>query len=120
ERSPRLGVLPDATPQQIHRAYRKAAKTAHPDAGGAPEQWAAIIEAYETLKDPRRRRIYDDTGEVEPGAADNHYAARLMRIAAAMDEIAAGSPDLMYMDWPGKLRAPFRERVAQMAQGSVA
>lgn len=115
----RLGVRPDATPAQIHRAYRKAAKTAHPDAGGSPEQWAAIIEAYETLKDPRRRRVYDDTGEIEPGAADNHYAARLMRIAAAMDELAGNSPHLGSIDFPARLRLLFRERIAQMRRGIV-
>lgn len=115
----RLGLQPDATPQQIRRAYRKAAKTAHPDAGGSPERWAAILEAYETLMDERRRRIYDDTGEVEPGAADNHYAARLMRIAAAMDEIAAGSAQLTGIDWPNRLSMLFRQRIAQMRQGIV-
>jgi hypothetical protein len=115
----RLGVQRDATPQQIHRAYRKAAKTAHPDAGGSPDQWAAIVQAYETLKDERRRRVYDDTGEIEPGAADNHYAARLMRIAAAMGEIAAQSPRLTEIDLPNRLRMLFRQRIAQLRQGLV-
>src|SRR5262249_49662840 len=71
-----------------------------------------------TLKDERRRRIYDDTGEVEPGAADNHYAARLMRIAAAMDEVAANAP-LGTIDVPARLRVLFRQRIAQMRKGIV-
>jgi curved DNA-binding protein CbpA len=113
----RLGVLPDATLQQIHRAYRLAAKRAHPDVGGSREDWARILEAYETLKDDRRRRIYDETGEVEPGAVDNHYAQLLMRLTVAMDEIAANSlrqgPPFTHIDWVGSLRALFRTKMQQ-------
>jgi hypothetical protein len=113
----RLGLQPDATPVQIRRAYRRAAKTAHPDTGGSAEQWAAILEAYETLIEPRRRRIYDDTGSVEPGAADNHYAALLMRLAAAMDEIAADNPQLAWVDWPRMLRIHLNAKIQQDRQG---
>jgi curved DNA-binding protein CbpA len=117
----RLGLQPDATPPQIRRAYRRAAKTAHPDAGGSPAQWAAILEAYETLMDERRRRIYDETGEVEPGAVDNHYAALLMIITGAMDEIAAQSgqsaPPFDQIDWVGSLRALLRTKIQQIRQG---
>lgn len=114
----RLGVLPDATPQQIHRAYRLAAKRAHPDVGGSKEQWASILEAYETLIDPRRRRIYDDTGTIEPGAVDNHYAALLMRVATAMDEIAAHQgPRLDRIDWVASLRDLLRAKILQIRQG---
>jgi curved DNA-binding protein CbpA len=116
----RLGVLPDATLQQIHRAYRLAAKRAHPDVGGSREDWARILEAYETLKDDRRRRIYDETGEVEPGAVDNHYAQLLMRLTVAMDEIAANSlrqgPPFTHVDWVGSLRASFRTKMQQGRQ----
>jgi curved DNA-binding protein CbpA len=115
----RLGLPPDATPPQIRRAYRKAAKTAHPDAGGSPEQWASIVEAYETLNDPRRRRIYDDTGTVEPGAADNHYAQRLIHLATAMDEVAAQYPQLAHVDWADSIRRVLNTRIQQCRQGVV-
>lgn len=113
----RLGVLPDATPAQIRRAYRLAAKRAHPDVGGTKGEWSAILEAYETLIDDRRRRIYDETGEVEPGAVDNHYAQLLMRLTVAMDEIAVNSlqqgPPFTHIDWVGALRALFRAKIQQ-------
>lgn len=117
----RLGVLPGATPTQIHRAYRKAAKTAHPDAGGTKEQWSAILEAYETLHDDRRRRIYDETGTIEPGAVDNHYAALLMRLAGAMDQVRdeaaqAGLP-FARIDWLPALRRVLSTHIAQCRKG---
>lgn len=58
-----LGVGRDATEDEIKRAYRKLARTHHPDAnGGDPEAEARFKEitlAYETLRDPERRRRYD-------------------------------------------------------------
>lgn len=119
----RLGVRHDATPQQIHRAYRLAAKRAHPDVGGSKAEWSAILEAYETLHDDRRRRIYDETGEIEPGAVDNHYAALLMRIAAAMDEIAVGAAQaglpFSRVDWVSDLRRVINTNIAQCRKGAT-
>ena len=55
-----LDVRADASADDIRRAYRSKAKTAHPDAGGDPAAFRAIQEAYETLTDPVRRSDYDD------------------------------------------------------------
>jgi len=57
-----LGLERDAGEQNIRDAWRKAAKTAHPDAGGDAEHFARLQVAYELLKDPVRRRVFDDTG----------------------------------------------------------
>ena len=57
-----LGVARDADEAAIKAAYRKVAKTAHPDAGGDTEAFAKISACYELLKDPVRRRVFDDTG----------------------------------------------------------
>jgi curved DNA-binding protein CbpA len=56
-----LGVDKTATPEQIKRAYRNKAKTAHPDKGGT--DFAPVAKAYEVLKDPERRLLYDTTGK---------------------------------------------------------
>ena len=64
-----LGLERDADNQAIRNAYRKAAKSAHPDSGGDPEQFARLQVAYELLKDPVRRKVYDDTG-YDPQLAD--------------------------------------------------
>jgi DnaJ-class molecular chaperone len=56
-----LGVDPDATQDQIKSAYRRKAKQSHPDiCEGGGERFRDVQDAYETLSDPARRRVYDD------------------------------------------------------------
>jgi len=64
-----LGVERDADEAAIKSAYRKVAKAAHPDSGGDAEQFARLQTAYELLKDPVRRKVFDDTG-YDPQLAD--------------------------------------------------
>lgn len=57
-----LGVRPNAPSEAVRKAYRERAKQLHPDR--AREGEAAMVElnrAYETLKDPKKRRAYDMT-----------------------------------------------------------
>jgi len=57
-----LQVRPQATAEEIHRAYRALALQYHPDRNSTPEASAtmtAINEAYSVLADPVRRRGYD-------------------------------------------------------------
>ncbi len=57
-----LGVKPDASEAEIKAAYRKLARKYHPDVskeGGAEEKFKAVNEAHEALRDPERRRAYD-------------------------------------------------------------
>lgn len=47
-----LGVEPDATAAEIHRAYRKQVKRAHPDRkSGSRSAFQLVTEAYERLRD---------------------------------------------------------------------
>ena len=51
-----------ASAEEVKSAYYRAAKKYHPDvnkAPGAEEKFKKINEAYEFLKDPERRRLYD-------------------------------------------------------------
>jgi curved DNA-binding protein len=60
-----LGVARDATTAELKRAYRKLARRYHPDVSEEPEaeaRFKEINEAYEALKDPERRRAYDQLG----------------------------------------------------------
>src|SRR5690349_760410 len=60
-----LGVPKTASPEEIQRAYRKLARTYHPDVNadpGAEERFKEIAEAYDVLSDPDTRHRYDAFG----------------------------------------------------------
>ena len=60
-----LGVPRDASQEDIQRAYRKLARTYHPDVNhdpGAEDQFKEVSEAYDVLSDPETRRRYDTFG----------------------------------------------------------
>lgn len=57
-----LGVPRDATPEAIKKAFRKLARTHHPDAGGDEAKFKEINEAYEVLSDEKKRKLYDQYG----------------------------------------------------------
>jgi len=60
-----LGVPRDASTEDIRKAYRKLARENHPDvnkAAGADDRFKEISEAYEVLRDPDKRKRYDQLG----------------------------------------------------------
>lgn len=54
-----LGVSQKASDDEIKKAFQKLAQKYHPDAGGDAEKFKEVSEAYTTLKDPDKRREYD-------------------------------------------------------------
>ena len=61
-----LGVSKDAGKDEIKSAFRKKARTLHPDVNKAPdadEKFKELGKAYETLMDDSKRATYDRYGE---------------------------------------------------------
>lgn len=57
-----LGVKSDASDAEIKSAYRRLARKYHPDVSketGAEDKFKAVNEAYEALREPDRRKAYD-------------------------------------------------------------
>ncbi len=57
-----LGVSRTASANDIKKAFRKLARTHHPDAGGDEAKFKEINEAYEVLSDEKKRALYDQYG----------------------------------------------------------
>ncbi len=61
-----LGVSRDASQADIQKAFRQLARKYHPDKNkepGADKKFKAVSEAYEVLKDPDKRKKYDELGQ---------------------------------------------------------
>ncbi|GAO45814.1 DnaJ domain-containing protein [Saitoella complicata NRRL Y-17804] len=63
-----LGISPDASSNEIKKAYHKLALETHPDKVPEPEREEAaekfkdIQDAYDTLREPESREMYDEFG----------------------------------------------------------
>jgi molecular chaperone DnaJ len=90
-----LGVARDAAPEEIRTTYRKLAMQLHPDRNPgnkeAEEKFKECAEAYEVLRDPEKRRRYDQFGrEGLGGPAGEPHFANAEDIYAAFQEIFGG------------------------------
>mmetsp|Transcript_106995 Transcript_106995/g.332455 ORF Transcript_106995/g.332455 Transcript_106995/m.332455 type:complete len:598 (+) Transcript_106995:239-2032(+) len=61
-----LGVARDASLATVRTAYRAKMVQHHPSKGGDPAVLASISEAYAVLISAPRRKLYDETGRIEP------------------------------------------------------
>lgn len=67
-----LGVSRTASQDEIKKAFKKLARTYHPDINkeaGAEERFKEVNAAYDMLGDPEKRKLYDEFGEIatKPG-----------------------------------------------------
>lgn len=70
-----LGVIKTASDQEIKQAYRKLALKYHPDKNKgnkeSEEMFKEATEAYEVLRDPKKRASYDKFGHEGVGGFEN-------------------------------------------------
>lgn len=64
-----LGVGKSASADEIKKAFRRSAIEHHPDKGGDEAKFKELNEAYEVLKDDKKRQRYDQFGHAGVGGA---------------------------------------------------
>jgi molecular chaperone DnaJ len=90
-----LGVARNASDDEIKRAYRELARRYHPDSNPDPqaeERFKEISVAYETLRDPERRRRYDVFGQTGAGRGGGGGGAEAFGFGDIFDAFFGGDP----------------------------
>lgn len=64
-----LGVSKSASADELKKAFRRKAIEHHPDKGGDEAKFKEINEAYEVLKDDKKRQRYDQFGHAGVGSS---------------------------------------------------
>ena len=67
-----LGVSRSANDSDLKKAFKKKSMEHHPDRGGDAEKFKEINEAYQALKDPEKRQMYDQFGTTDPQHMGGH------------------------------------------------
>ncbi len=92
-----LGVPRDASQADIKKAFRKAARTHHPDVNkDVPEaeaRFKELNEAYDVLSDPEKRKLYDQLGAtgIHTSVAGRRGATRSRASGVGPRAVASGS-----------------------------
>lgn len=107
-----LGVKRTAVRRDIHKAYRKKAKIAHPDGGGSVEAFNDLVLAYSVLADAERRSRYDETGEIDPPRPDNFDGGAIEIIAEKLGLVIHAEHDLAAMDVGALIEQAIRDDIA--------
>ncbi len=92
-----LGISPEATQDEIKRAYFALARQYHPDVNPSPnatETFLRIQEAYAVLSDPQKRLLYDQ-----------HLAEQAQRTALLKIKTTLSQPHLAKIEEPQILYA---------------
>jgi hypothetical protein len=74
-----LGIEPNATSEQIKKAFLKLARKAHPDAGGTKERFISLQDAYESMMQVAEGRSTDSMEDVD-AADQKSYDAQVREV----------------------------------------
>lgn len=92
-----LGILRDATQEEVKKAYLESAQRLHPDKNQAPgetEFFLVVQQAYETLSNPKRRKAYDATLPPQEDDPTNPIAIEI--IYSRPQLVRMNDPQLIY------------------------
>ena len=88
-----MGLAQDASDKDIKQAYRRLARKYHPDLNkeaDAESKFKELGEAYEVLKDPNKRKVYDQYAQ---NWSKNEHARRTQRQQQASSQYNEGDFD---------------------------
>jgi curved DNA-binding protein CbpA len=106
-----LGIKRGATRDEVRKAYRRKAKSSHPDSGGSVEQFGALATAHEVLSDERRREKYDATGEIETSKPNNLDVSAIEVIAQKLGLVIHAEHDVTSLDVDALIEQAIREDI---------
>lgn len=91
-----LGVSPDATDDEINKAYKKMAIKYHPDKNVGNEEesakmFAEINRAKDVLLDPKKRSMYDQFGDNPPEEMGEFVQVVRYKFKFTLEEIYNGT-----------------------------
>ncbi|KAJ8601973.1 hypothetical protein CTAYLR_008805 [Chrysophaeum taylorii] len=103
----RLEVSPRASSDELKRAYKRLSLKLHPDKGGSEAEFKAMNEAYEVLKDEKKRAAYDrfgldlgDDGNADDMAVEiGSHANRAMGVACIRTALTGAVVVAMRRRW---------------------
>jgi molecular chaperone DnaJ len=107
-----LGVARTAEEAEIKKAFRRLARTLHPDVSEAPdaeERFREVVEAYEVLSKPETRELYDRYGHA--GLRSGGFTPTSFDLGSLSDLFAAFFGDDLF----GVSARPRRSRGADIA-----
>lgn len=107
-----LDVSPEATVEDIKRAYRRLARQYHPDLNPgdktAEETFKKLVEAYDVLCDPQKREKYDELTDSQK--------KKSRRSKVSTGKSRRGSTVTDYRQYGGDFNSFFEQNFAQKTQ----
>ncbi len=108
-----LMVSPEASFQEIRKAYRNRSAETHPDAGGDLADFRLVSEAGEVLTDPEKRREYDSQLNDWHSPILRHAEAAFSQTIVSPIEYIKGELYREKLSWERALRSS-QKAAAQM------
>lgn len=108
-----IGIPKNASKESIKQKFREKAKNTHPDTGGDPDKFRALMHAYDILSDDEKRKRYD-IGE-DPDVIGREQQP-LSIVFAVFNQIVDSNIDLSCNDLFDVIRQSIRRNQQNMRE----